>query len=110
MVELSTRISWERRVYRPRRLISEVRMVVSFALKKRAAMPPKPQSVSSDRTAKGKARRFLFLLAAGAGTVSNGIFSRCWPKEDTEAISMKKIMRRALMMVYIVMVSFRYNR
>jgi hypothetical protein len=38
--------------------------------------------------------------------VSNGILSRCWPKEDTEAMNTKKVMRQALMMVYIVMVSF----
>ena len=47
-------------VYRPSRLTSEVRIVVSFcwALKKRAMTPPKPQLVSKDLTAKGKARNF----------------------------------------------------
>jgi len=48
--------------------MSEVRIVVSVvlpALKNRAATAPKPQLVSSDRTAKGKARTLL----EGAGRV-----------------------------------------
>src|ERR1700742_3124536 len=104
MVELRTRISCERRVYRPRIFTSEVRMVLSscLALKKRAAMPPKPQLVSRERTAKGKARRFLLgdgateslwgscgiLMVKGTrslllGMVSTYILSRFWLKVDT---------------------------
>ena len=74
MVELSTRISCFRRVYKPSKLTSEVRIVVSrfSALKKWARMPPKPQSVSSERTAKGKASRFFL-----SGIVSVLNFSAC---------------------------------
>ena len=49
-------------------------MVVSFfsALKKRATMPPKPQSVSSERTTKGKASRFLAgFVESLAGTLGS---------------------------------------
>lgn len=70
-------------------LTSEVRIEVSCfsALKKRATIPPKPQLVSRERTAKGKASRFFgvavvslcgrFILKEGTysffpGTVSSG--------------------------------------
>src|ERR1700748_3015095 len=117
MVELSTRISWLRSVYRPRTLTSEVRMVVSAllpGLKKRAAMPPKPQLVSRERTAKGKARSFLFSATAGGreslcgrgmvkgtrsfllGTVSTGGFCPRCANADTKEISNKRVKRRAL--------------
>lgn len=74
-------------------------MVVSFfsALKKRAKMPPKPQSVSSERTTKGKASRFLDVFVeslAGSlmlkglisllmGKVSIGTGMGCQAKADT---------------------------
>src|ERR1700754_3126780 len=113
MVELSTRINCFFSVYRPSKLISEVRMVVSFlsALKKRATIPPKPQSVSSERTAKGKASRFLdglvesltatlgSLIVKGTnsflpGMVSGGI--SCQAKEGAVLIKINKKTRHAL--------------
>src|SRR5579863_5141252 len=53
---------------------SEVRMVVSRlpGLKKRAAMPPKPQLVSSEWTTKGKASRFLVVGAAKVSLWGSG--------------------------------------
>ena len=71
MVELRTRISCDLRVYKPRTLTSEVLTLVSLpGLKKRAAMPPKPQFVSRERTAKGKASRFLLAAAFAAAALS----------------------------------------
>src|SRR5258708_22192321 len=120
IVELRTRINWDRIVYRARMFTSDVRMVVScfLALKKRAAMPPKPQLVSRERTANGKASRFLLgegatelslcgscgnLMVKGTrsfllGKVSTGILSRRCPNVDTEKASDKKIKRQALIM------------
>src|SRR5258708_2296870 len=79
MVELSTRINCFFSVYRPSKLTSDVRMVVSFfsALKKRATIPPKPQSVSNERTAKGKASRFLaaFVESLAGSLMLKGLIS-----------------------------------
>ena len=71
MVELRTRINCDLMVYKPRTLMSEVLTLVSLpGLKKRAAMPPKPQFVSRERTTKGKASRFLLAAAFAAAALS----------------------------------------
>jgi hypothetical protein len=95
IVELSTRMSCDLNVYKPRILMSEVLVVVSSpGLKKRAAIPPKPQFVSSERTTKGKASRFF--SAAGAGIVS--ALAGRQARVCTEKANSKKVNKPALIM------------